>query len=241
MPDARRAASCRRRDGGGACARSQCPASLKGVLTARRSGGRAGRRLPLGRVPSATSCRSPTVARGRSTCSTASGRGARRARRVRARASSARWLLLADGTAVVEAAQAIPLDPDASSTSARASSRGLGELIARGRHGRARARRRARRHGERWTAAPGCSRCSPSCRCRRASPATSRRARSTRRGCSARRRARRPRTSPSSSARSRRRAERRELARLRRGGRSRRGARRRSAPSSCRAPSSSST
>lgn len=41
----------------------------------------------------------------------------------------AEWLLLADGTAVVEAAQAIPLDPDRLDVRA-ASSRGLGELIA---------------------------------------------------------------------------------------------------------------
>ena len=41
----------------------------------------------------------------------------------------AEWLLLADGTAVVEAAQAIPLDPARLDVRA-ASSRGLGELIA---------------------------------------------------------------------------------------------------------------
>jgi len=41
----------------------------------------------------------------------------------------AAWLLLADGTAVVEAAQAIPLDPRRLDVRA-ASSRGLGELIA---------------------------------------------------------------------------------------------------------------
>jgi glycerate kinase len=41
----------------------------------------------------------------------------------------ARWLVLADGTAVVEAAQAIPLDPERLDVRA-ASSRGLGELLA---------------------------------------------------------------------------------------------------------------
>ena len=40
---------------------------------------------------------------------------------------SARWLLLADGTAVVEAAEAIPLDPGAARRRCDASSRGLGE------------------------------------------------------------------------------------------------------------------
>lgn len=42
---------------------------------------------------------------------------------------SARWLLLEDGTALVEAAQAIPLRPDRLDAGA-ASSRGLGELVA---------------------------------------------------------------------------------------------------------------
>jgi glycerate kinase len=46
-----------------------------------------------------------------------------------ARAREARWLELADGTAVVEAAEAIPLDP-ARLDPMGASSRGLGELIA---------------------------------------------------------------------------------------------------------------
>jgi glycerate kinase len=45
------------------------------------------------------------------------------------RARSSRWLLLADGTAVVEAAAAIPLDPERLDPLA-ASSRGYGELIA---------------------------------------------------------------------------------------------------------------
>jgi glycerate kinase len=45
------------------------------------------------------------------------------------RAHTARWLELADGTAVVEAAEAIPLDP-ARLDPMRASSRGFGELIA---------------------------------------------------------------------------------------------------------------
>jgi glycerate kinase len=44
------------------------------------------------------------------------------------RAHEARWLDLPDGTAVVEAAEAIPLDP-ARLDAVRASSRGLGELI----------------------------------------------------------------------------------------------------------------
>ena len=45
------------------------------------------------------------------------------------RARVAEWSLLDDGTAVVEAAQAIPLDPARLDVRA-ASSRGLGELIA---------------------------------------------------------------------------------------------------------------
>ena len=45
------------------------------------------------------------------------------------RPRSARWLLLADGTAVVEAAAAVPLDPERLDPLA-ASSRGFGELIA---------------------------------------------------------------------------------------------------------------
>ncbi len=45
------------------------------------------------------------------------------------RAHEARWLALPDGTAVVEAAEAVPLDP-ARLDPMRASSRGLGELIA---------------------------------------------------------------------------------------------------------------
>jgi glycerate 2-kinase len=45
------------------------------------------------------------------------------------RAREARWLELPDGTAVVESAEAIPLDP-ARLDPMRASSRGLGELIA---------------------------------------------------------------------------------------------------------------
>jgi glycerate kinase len=44
------------------------------------------------------------------------------------RTRPARWLLLEDGTAVVEAAQVIPLDPTRLDVSA-ASSRGLGELL----------------------------------------------------------------------------------------------------------------
>jgi glycerate 2-kinase len=44
------------------------------------------------------------------------------------RPRTARWLLLADGTAAVEAAEAIPLDPERLDADA-ASSRGLGELI----------------------------------------------------------------------------------------------------------------
>jgi glycerate 2-kinase len=46
-----------------------------------------------------------------------------------ARPRRSRWLSLPDGTAVVEAAQAIPLDPDLRDPF-RASSRGLGELVA---------------------------------------------------------------------------------------------------------------
>ena len=44
------------------------------------------------------------------------------------RPRSARWIVLRDGTAIVEAAQAIPLDPDRLDVGA-ASSRGVGELV----------------------------------------------------------------------------------------------------------------
>ena len=108
------------------------------------------------------------------------------------RPRTARWLLLDDGTAVVEAAEAIPLDP-AGSTSrtppAAASACSCGRSAARAGSSSGSAGRRT------WTRAPGCSTCSPRCPLPRWSRATSTRRWSRRRGCSARRRGRLPRTS----------------------------------------------
>ena len=79
-----------------------------------------------------SSSRSPTAARERprSCGSRAAASGGRRTCTTRsAGRAPARWLLLPDGTAVVEAAAAVPLDPERLDPLA-ASSRGFGELVA---------------------------------------------------------------------------------------------------------------
>jgi glycerate kinase len=107
-----------------------CPASLKGVLSAadaaaaladglRRAGADAAE-LPVADGGEGTAdalCRALGGAWHRTEVPDAFGRP-----------REARWLELPDGTAVVEAADAIPLDPDLLDP-VRASSRGLGELI----------------------------------------------------------------------------------------------------------------
>jgi glycerate kinase len=108
-----------------------CPASLKGVLAAAdaaaalaaglRDGGAEAVELPVadggeGTADALFRARGGTWHR----VAVADAYG---------RAHEARWLELPDGTAVVEAAEAIPLDP-ARLDPMRASSRGLGELIA---------------------------------------------------------------------------------------------------------------
>ena len=108
-----------------------CPASLKGVLSAPaaaaalgeglRAGGSEARELPVADGGEGTA----EVLR------LALGGGWRAAdvHDAFGRPRSARWLLLADGTAVVEAAAAVPLDPERLDPLA-ASSRGFGELLA---------------------------------------------------------------------------------------------------------------
>ena len=152
-----------------------CPASLKGVLRRGRGRGSTGGGLALARRGGATSCRSPTAGRGRADVLRVLGGDWHEAevqRRVRAAAAAPVARRSPDGTAVVEAAEAIPLDPARLDLLA-ASSRGLGELIhaaleaAPARCSSVSAARRP------WTAARACSRSSTGCRCRRRSPATS--------------------------------------------------------------------
>jgi glycerate kinase len=107
-----------------------CPASLKHVLTAGqaaaalaaglRAGGAETRGLPLADGGEGTAAILATALGGRwREAAVHDAFGAPR---------RARWLELPDGTAVVEAAEAIPLDP-ARLDVAAASSRGLGELL----------------------------------------------------------------------------------------------------------------
>ena len=77
---------------------------------------------------------------------------------------------LADGTVVLESADAIPFDPARLDVRA-ASSRGFGELIARAGPCE-RLLRLPRRHGDDGRAAPACSRCWTSCPRRRPCSAT---------------------------------------------------------------------
>jgi glycerate 2-kinase len=108
-----------------------CPASLKGVLDAEAAASALAEGLRRG---GADVVELPVADGGEGTAA-----AVRRARGGRwhevvvpdafGTAREARWLELPDGTAVVEAAEAIPLDP-ARLDPMRASSRGLGELIA---------------------------------------------------------------------------------------------------------------
>ena len=134
-----------------------CPASLKGVLAApaaaaalaegMRAGGADGGELPVADGGEGTA----EVLR------LALGGEWREAEVHDAfgRPRAARWLLLPDGTAVVEAAAAVPLDPERLDPLA-ASSRGFGELDRRG--ARATGRRRscsASAAPRRWTRGAG--------------------------------------------------------------------------------------
>jgi glycerate kinase len=107
-----------------------CPASLKGVLSARD----AARALAEGLRAWADADELPVADGGEGTLDVlfAALVGDWHEAQVHdafGRERTARWLLLRDGTAFVEAAEAIPLDP-ARLEPLHASSRGLGELIA---------------------------------------------------------------------------------------------------------------
>jgi glycerate 2-kinase len=107
-----------------------CPASLKGVLSARA----AAASLAAGLREWADADELPVADGGEGTLGVlhAALGGAFHAVDVRdafGRPRKARWLALPDGTAAVEAAEAIPLDP-ARLDPIAASSRGLGEVIA---------------------------------------------------------------------------------------------------------------
>ena len=108
-----------------------CPASLKGVLAAPAAAAALAEGLRAG---GAEAVELPVADGGEGTAEVlrlALG-GAWREAEVHdafGRPHSARWLLLADGTAVVESAAAVPLDPERLDALA-ASSRGYGELIA---------------------------------------------------------------------------------------------------------------
>ena len=108
-----------------------CPASLKGALTA----GDAAAALAVGlrRVPGVDVEELPVADGGEGTLEALAqaGGGVWRDADVHdafGRPRRARWLQLEDGTAVVEAAEAIPLDPERLDP-LLASSRGLGELL----------------------------------------------------------------------------------------------------------------
>ncbi len=107
-----------------------CPASLKGVLTARRAAAALAQGLRRG---GAEAVELPVADGGEGTLEAlyaARGGTWRRAQVPDAfgRRRRAVWLSLPDGTAVVESAQAVPLDPSRLDPMA-ASSRGLGELL----------------------------------------------------------------------------------------------------------------
>ena len=107
-----------------------CPASLKGVLSARD----AARALAEGLLTWAEADELPVADGGEGTLEVlhAALGGEWREARVQdafGRDRVARWLALPDGTAAVEAAEAVPLDPSRLDP-LHASSRGLGEVIA---------------------------------------------------------------------------------------------------------------
>jgi glycerate 2-kinase len=106
-----------------------CPASLKGVLSARE----AAAALALGLRSWADADERPVADGGEGTLDVLEAALGGEWREVEvpdafARRRRARWLALPDGAAAVEAAEAIPLDPSRLDPFA-ASSRGLGELI----------------------------------------------------------------------------------------------------------------
>ncbi len=108
-----------------------CPASLKGVLGAVAAAAALAEGLRAG---GADVVELPVADGGEGTAEVLRRAGGGSWREVVVpdafgRARPARWLELPDGTAVVEAAEAIPLDPSRLDPM-RASSRGLGELIA---------------------------------------------------------------------------------------------------------------
>ena len=148
-----------------------CPASLKGVLSARE----AAAALAEGLRTWAEADELPVADGGEGTLDvlhSALGGEWREAEVPDAfgRPRVARWLVTSDGTALLEAAEAIPLDPQRLDPFA-ASSRGLGELIRRGR-ATARAAHRSWRDCEcrRWRrSARGARRvaCADSCCMRR--------------------------------------------------------------------------
>lgn len=107
-----------------------CPASLKGVLRAAEAAGALGEGL---RAEGAEAVELPVADGGEGTCEVLRGAlgGDWHDADVHdafGRPRRARWLSLPDGTAVVEAAEAIPLDP-ARLDPFSASSRGFGELV----------------------------------------------------------------------------------------------------------------
>jgi glycerate 2-kinase len=106
-----------------------CPASLKGVLSARQ----AAEALAEGLRSSARADELPVADGGEGTLDVLQAALGGEWREVQVgdafgRPRRARWLALADGAAAVEAAEAIPLDPGRLDPFA-ASSRGLGEVI----------------------------------------------------------------------------------------------------------------
>jgi glycerate 2-kinase len=109
-----------------------CPASLKGVLTAVEAAAALARGAR--RVPRAEVVELPVADGGEGTLEVLALARSGRWRSVDVhdafgRSRRARWLELADGRAVVEAAEAIPLDPRRRDPFS-ASSRGLGEVVA---------------------------------------------------------------------------------------------------------------
>jgi glycerate kinase len=107
-----------------------CPASLKGVLSAREAAGALAAGLRAGGVEASEL---PVADGGEGTTETLfAARGGNwhesEVRDAFGRPRRARWLLLPDGTAVVESAEAIPFDRKLRDPM-RASSEGLGELI----------------------------------------------------------------------------------------------------------------